>query len=168
MLKRYFPILQWLPNYKKDYLSGDIAAGLTVGVMLIPQGMAYAIIADLPPVFGLYAALVPQLVYAVLGTSRQLAVGPVAMDSLLVASGLGALAISGIDEYISMAIFLALFIGVIQLGLGLLRMGFLVNFSIKTRYQWFYLRGSHYYRAKPAKTYSRCKYRKKQPSACSS
>ncbi|VAW12204.1 Sulfate permease [hydrothermal vent metagenome] len=131
MLKRYFPILQWLPNYKKDYLSGDIAAGLTVGVMLIPQGMAYAIIADLPPVFGLYAALVPQLVYAVLGTSRQLAVGPVAMDSLLVASGLGALAISGIDEYISMAIFLALFIGIIQLGLGLLRMGFLVNFLSK-------------------------------------
>lgn len=131
MLKRYFPIFEWLPNYKKDYLSGDIAAGLTVGIMLIPQGMAYAIIADLPPVFGLYAALVPQLVYAVLGTSRQLAVGPVAMDSLLVASGLGALAISGIDEYVTMAIFLALFMGTIQLGLGLLRMGFLVNFLSK-------------------------------------
>ncbi len=131
MLKRYLPILNWLPNYKRAYLSGDISAGLTVGIMLIPQGMAYAMIAGLPPVFGLYASLVPQVIYAIMGTSRQLAVGPVAMDSLLVASGLGALALSGIDEYIAMAIFLALFMGVIQLGLGLLRMGFLVNFLSK-------------------------------------
>ena len=64
MLKRYFPILQWLPNYKKSYLAGDISAGITVGVMLIPQGMAYALIAGLPPVYGLYAALVPNLLYA--------------------------------------------------------------------------------------------------------
>lgn len=131
MLKRYLPILQWLPNYKKSYVSGDISAGLTVGIMLIPQGMAYAMIAGLPPVFGLYASLIPQVIYAIMGTSRQLAVGPVAMDSLLVASGLGALALSGIDEYIAMAIFLALFMGAIQLGLGLLRMGFLVNFLSK-------------------------------------
>ena len=131
MLKHYFPILQWLPGYKKSYLSGDIGAGLTVGVMLIPQGMAYAMIAGLPPVFGLYASLIPQVIYAIMGTSRQLAVGPVAMDSLLVATGLGALALSGIDEYIAMAIFLALFMGAIQLGLGLLRMGFLVNFLSK-------------------------------------
>ena len=96
--------------------------------MLIPQGMAYAMIAGLPPVFGLYASLIPQIIYAIMGTSRQLAVGPVAMDSLLVASGLGALALSGIDEYIAMAIFLALFMGTIQLTLGLMRMGFLVNF----------------------------------------
>ena len=73
--------------------------------------MAYAMIAGLPPVFGLYAALVPQIIYALMGTSRQLAVGPVAMDSLLVASGLGALALSGIEEYIAMALFLALFMG---------------------------------------------------------
>ena len=131
MLKRYLPILKWLPTYKRSYLSGDISAGLTVGIMLIPQGMAYAMIAGLPPVFGLYASLVPQVIYAIMGTSRQLAVGPVAMDSLLVASGLGALALSGIDEYIAMAIFLALFMGDIQLGLGLLRMGFLVNFLSK-------------------------------------
>ena len=128
MFKRYFPIFQWLPKYKKSYLSGDLSAGLTVGIMLIPQGMAYAMIAGLPPVFGLYASLVPQIIYAIMGTSRQLAVGPVAMDSLLVASGLGALALSGIDEYIAMAIFLALFMGAIQLSLGLFRMGFLVNF----------------------------------------
>lgn len=131
MLKRYIPILQWLPDYKKSYLPGDIFAGLTVGIMLVPQGMAYAMIAGLPPVFGLYASLVPQIIYAIMGTSRQLAVGPVAMDSLVVASGLGALALSGIDEYVAMAIFLALFMGTIQLLLGLLRMGFLVNFLSK-------------------------------------
>ncbi|MFL1896749.1 SulP family inorganic anion transporter [Aquimarina sp. 2-A2] len=131
MLKKYLPILQWLPKYQKEYLSGDLAAGITVGIMLIPQGMAYAMIAGLPPVFGLYASLIPQIIYALLGTSRQLAVGPVAMDSLLVASGLGALAISGIDQYIAMAIFLALFMGIIQLALGLFRMGFLVNFLSK-------------------------------------
>jgi SulP family sulfate permease len=130
-MKKYFPILSWLPEYGIASLKKDIPAGVTVGIMLIPQGMAYAMIAGLPPVFGLYAALIPQLIYAILGTSRQLAVGPVAMDSLLVASGLGALSISGLDEYVSMAIFLALFMGVIQLVMGMLRMGFLVNFLSK-------------------------------------
>ena len=131
MLKKVIPIFQWLPEYKKSYFSGDLVAGLTVGVMLIPQGMAYAMIAGLPPVFGLYASLIPQVIYAIMGTSRQLAVGPVAMDSLLVAAGLGALSLSGIDEYIAMAIFLSLFMGAIQLLLGVLRMGFLVNFLSK-------------------------------------
>lgn len=128
MLKRRFPILDWLPKYRKAYLYGDLTAGFTVGVMLIPQGMAYAMIAGLPPVFGLYAALIPQVVYALMGTSRQLAIGPVAMDSILVASGLGTLSIVGIENYISMAIFLALFMGAIQITLGVLKMGFLVNF----------------------------------------
>lgn len=122
---------QWLPRYSTKYLGSDISAGLTVGVMLIPQGMAYAMIAGLPPVYGLYAALVPQLVYALMGTSRQLSVGPVAMDSLLVASGLGALSLSGIEEYIQMAIFLAFFMGILQVVLGLLRFGFIVNFLAK-------------------------------------
>ncbi len=131
MLTRYFPVFEWLAKYEKSYLSGDISAGLTVGVMLVPQGMAYAMIAGLPPVFGLYASLIPQIIYAIMGTSRQLAVGPVAMDSLLVASGLGTLALTGIDEYIAMAIFLAFFMGTIQLLMGLLRMGFVVNFLSK-------------------------------------
>ena len=131
MLKKRLPIFQWLPAYKKSYFVGDLTAGLTVGIMLIPQGMAYAMIAGLPPVFGLYASLVPQIIYAIMGTSRQLAVGPVAMDSLLVAAGLGALSLSGIDEYIAMAVFLSLFMGAIQLLLGVLRMGFLVNFLSK-------------------------------------
>ena len=76
---QFIPILQWLPNYKKAHRSGDLSAGLTVGIMLIPQGMAYAMLAGLPPVFGLYASLIPQVIYALLGTSRQLSVAPVAM-----------------------------------------------------------------------------------------
>ena len=99
--------------------------------MLIPQGMAYAMIAGLPPVFGLYAALIPQVIYVIMGTSKQLAVGPVAMDSLLVASGLGALSLSGIEEYVTMAIFLSLFVGIIQFILGFLKFGFVVNFLSK-------------------------------------
>lgn len=127
-MRRFFPFLDWLPNYKKSYFSKDLVAGLTVGIILIPQGMAYAMIAGLPPVYGLYASLLPIMVYVFLGTSRQLAVGPVAMDSLLVAAGLGALAITGVENYIAMAIFLSFMVGVIQLFLGLFRMGFLVNF----------------------------------------
>ena len=67
MLKRYLPILDWLPKYKKAYWAGDVSAGITVGVMLIPQGMAYALIAGLPPVYGLYAALMPNFLYAFTG-----------------------------------------------------------------------------------------------------
>jgi len=130
-MKEYFPIFEWFPKLSKRSVQNDFIAGLTVGVMLVPQGMAYALLAGLPPVFGLYAALVPQIIYAMMGTSRQLSVGPVAMDSLLVASGLAALNLSGIDEYLSMAIFLAFFMGLIQIILGLLRMGFLVNFLSK-------------------------------------
>jgi len=109
----------------------DLPAGLTVGVMLIPQGMAYAMIAGLPVVYGLYAALVPQVVYAVMGTSRQLAVGPSAMDSLLVAAGLGTVAVAGSDRYIELALLLALMTGGIQLLLGSFRLGFLAHFISK-------------------------------------
>ena len=128
MLKRIFPFLSWIPSYKKEYIGGDLTAGITLGIMLIPQSMAYAMIAGLPPVYGLYAALMPQLVYAFMGTSRHLSVGPVAMDSLLVAAGLGALNIAGISDYIAMAIVLTFFMGILQLALGILKMGFLVNF----------------------------------------
>lgn len=128
MLKNIFPFLVWVHSYNYNSFKKDVLAGVTVGVLLIPQGMAYAFIAGLPPEFGLYAALTPQVVYAFLGTSRQLAVGPVALDSLIVASGLGTLAISGIDNYISMAIFLAFFMGILQILLGFLKFGFLVNF----------------------------------------
>jgi len=108
-----------------------LLAGITVAVLLIPQGMAYALIAGLPPIYGLYASLTPQIVYAVLGTSRQLAVGPVAMDSLLVAAGLGALSLVSPSQYIQLAIALALIMGGIQFLLGLFRMGFIVSFLSK-------------------------------------
>ncbi len=127
-LKNVIPLLSWLPDYNKKWLRGDLSAGLTVGVMLIPQGMAYAMIAGLPPIYGLYASIVPLILYAILGTSRQLAVGPVAMVSLLVAAGVGQLAETGSEMYIAFAITLALMVGVIQLALGLFRLGFLVNF----------------------------------------
>ncbi|MBT8306393.1 MAG: solute carrier family 26 protein [Maribacter sp.] len=127
-MQRYFPFLGWVSKYNRSFLFKDMVAGLTVGVILIPQGMAYAMIAGLPPVYGLYASVFPVLVYLFLGTSRQLAIGPVAMDSLLVAAGLGTLAITGIENYIALAIFLAFLVGVIQILFGLLRMGFLVNF----------------------------------------
>jgi SulP family sulfate permease len=130
-LKKYLPILSWLPNYtKQDFLS-DLPAGLTVGVMLIPQGIAYALIANLPAIYGLYAALLPQVIYAIFGTSRQLAVGPVAMDSLIVAAGITAIASVSEEQYVFMAIALAFMMGVIQLALGVFRLGFLVSFLSK-------------------------------------
>ena len=130
-LQRNLPILEWLPNYERTQLRGDVFAGLTVGVMLIPQGMAYALIAGLPPVYGLYASIVPTFLYAIFGTSRQLSVAPVAMDSLLVAAGVSVLAREGTDSYISFAILLAFFMGLFQILLGVFRMGFITNLLSK-------------------------------------
>ncbi|MGB5693620.1 MAG: sulfate permease [Flavobacteriaceae bacterium] len=129
-MRRYLPFIQWFADYSIKDIPKDILAGFTVGIVLIPQAMAYAMLAGLPPEFGLYASLIPLLIYVLLGTSGPLAIGPVAMDSLLVAIGLGALALSD-GEYIAMAIFLALIVGVIQLLMGILRMGYLVNFISK-------------------------------------
>lgn len=131
MIKKLLPIVDWLPGYSKSDFYQDLPAGITVGIMLVPQGMAYALIAGLPLVYGLYASLVPQVIYALTGTSRHLAVGPVAMDSLLVAAGLTAIAMVGTDRYIELAIALALMVGFIQLLLGILKAGFLVNFLSK-------------------------------------
>lgn len=127
-IKQLFPILEWAPNYKKKFLAGDLTAGITVGVMLIPQGMAYAMLAGLEPVHGLYAVTIPLLLYAFLGTSRQLAVGPVAMVSLLTAAGIGSLNVSDPEEYLLYAVTLAFLVGLIQFGMGVLRLGFVVNF----------------------------------------
>ena len=127
-IKETIPILQWLPAYKKAWLKNDLFAGITVGVILIPQGIAYATIAGLPPIYGLYTALIPQLVYAVMGTSRQLAVGPAAMDSLIVASGIGALATVGTENFIALSVLLAFLVGLFQFLFGLFHLGFLVNF----------------------------------------
>ena len=127
-VKNFIPMLDWVKNYRGTEFKGDLSAGLTVGVMLIPQGMAYAMIAGLPPIYGLYASTIPLILYAIFGTSRQLAVGPVAMVSLLTAAGIGAMAEGGTETYIALAIALALMVGVIQFLLGVFRLGFLVNF----------------------------------------
>lgn len=129
--KKNIPILDWLPNYKKAHLKGDVIAGITVAIILIPQGIAYALIAGLPPIYGLYTALVPQVIYAVFGTARQVAIGPVAMDSLIVATGVATLALTGSESYIAIAILLALIVGIIQFLMGVLRLGFIVNFLSK-------------------------------------
>ena len=128
LLKKNIPILEWLPSYKKSQLKGDIIAGITVAIILIPQGIAYALIAGLPPIYGLYAALLPQIMYAIFGSSRQVAIGPVAMDSLIVATGVSTLALAGSESYIAIAILLALLVGSIQLLMGVFRLGFIVNF----------------------------------------
>lgn len=126
--KKYFPFLEWLLNYQRADLPGDLLAGVIVAIMLIPQGMAYALLAGLPPQVGLYASILPLFVYGLLGSSRTLAVGPVAIVSLMVAAGVGPLAGGDASLYLQMAITLALLVGMIQLAMGMLRVGFLVNF----------------------------------------
>jgi SulP family sulfate permease len=122
------PIVGWLRDYQRADLGPDVLAGLTTAVMLVPQAMGYALLAGLPPIHGLYAALAPLLFYALLGTSRHLAVGPVAMDSILVAGAVGAIATIGTENYVVIAAALGLMVGGVQAGLGFLRAGFLVNF----------------------------------------
>ena len=128
LLHRFAPITKWGPNYDRRDLRSDLAAGLTIGAMLVPQGMAYALLAGLPPEIGLYASIVPVLVYAVFGTSRQLAVGPVAIVSLLTATALAPLFEQGSAGYVSAAALLALMVGAVHLVLGYGRLGFVVNF----------------------------------------
>jgi SulP family sulfate permease len=124
---RFLPAASWLRSYDRADLRPDLAAGITIAAMLVPQGMAYALLAGLPPEVGLYAATVPVLVYALLGTSRQLAVGPVAIVSLLTASALAPIVEEGSASYLAAAAVLALLVGVIHLVLGFGRLGFLVN-----------------------------------------
>lgn len=121
------PVLAWGPRYDRGDVRSDLAAGLTVGAMLVPQAMAYALLAGLPPEVGLYAATIPVVVYALFGTSRQLAVGPVAIVSLLTASALAPLVEEGSAGYLGAAALLALMVGVVHIVLGVGRLGFLVN-----------------------------------------
>ncbi len=126
-VKRLIPILDWAPSYRRADLRSDLAAGVTIGAMLVPQAMAYALLAGLPPAVGLYAATVPVLIYAVFGTSRQLAVGPVAIVSLLTATALAPLVEEGTAGYLAAAALLALMVGLLHLVLGAVRLGHLVN-----------------------------------------
>jgi sulfate permease, SulP family len=118
----------WLRDYRRAWLAGDLTAGLIVTVMLIPQSLAYAMLAGLPPQVGLYASILPLVAYAALGSSMTLAVGPVAVVSLMTASALQPLAQSGSAEYVTMAMQLALISGGMLLAFGALRLGFLAYF----------------------------------------
>ncbi len=126
--QRLVPALSWMGRYERADLKHDLVAGLTTAVMLVPQGMAYALLAGLPPIVGLYASVIPLVLYALFGSSRQLAVGPVAMVSLLVLGGVSALEPSSTAQFVAYAVLLALMVGVIQLVMGVVRAGFLVNF----------------------------------------
>lgn len=127
-LERVLPALRWVRSYRREDLRPDISAGLTVAVLLIPQSMAYAALAGLPPQAGLYAAVVSLVVYAALGSSSFISVGPVAIDSLLVAAAVGPLAAGDTERYVALAAALAVLTGVVQVTMGVLRLGALVNF----------------------------------------
>ncbi|NQV22253.1 MAG: hypothetical protein HQ511_12640 [Rhodospirillales bacterium] len=107
-LRRFIPALEWSARYRQEDLPADILAGVIVAIMLVPQAMAYALLAGLPPEIGLYASILPLIAYAAFGTSRTLAVGPVAIVSLMVASALQGLESVNEDAYPMMALLLAL------------------------------------------------------------
>ncbi|MFB2983656.1 SulP family inorganic anion transporter [Microseira sp. BLCC-F43] len=125
---RFFPILDWGLHYQREYLAGDLTAGIVVGTLLIPQAMAYALLAGLPPEIGLYASILPPIVYAFLGTSRLISVAPVALDSLMVGAAVAPLAAENTPQYLGLALLLALMIGAIDILMGIFRLGLLVNF----------------------------------------
>ena len=128
LLRRYLPILTWGAEYSRRTLTNDLIVAGIVTVMLIPQSLAYALLAGLPPQIGLYASMAPLVLYALFGTSRTLAVGPVAVASLMTAAAAGQFAVQGTPEYLGAAIALALISGLLLLAMGLLKLGFLANF----------------------------------------
>ncbi|MDZ7773859.1 MAG: sulfate permease [Balneolaceae bacterium] len=130
-LSRNLTILRWVGEYSPAHLRGDLAAGLSVGVILIPQSMAYAVLAGVPPVYGLYASVIPLMVYPLFGTSRHLAVGVVAIDMLVVAAGVSALAPASPQSYIALAVLLSFMAGLIQVAMSAARLGFIVNLLSK-------------------------------------
>lgn len=129
--KNKLTILKWLPDYSNNDLSADVKSGITVGVIEIPQVMAYAVIAGLSPIYGLYGSLIPLMIYPLFGTSRHLALGIVATDMIIIASGASAIADPGTDRYVSVVLLLTFFVGAVHIILSLLRMGWLVNLLSK-------------------------------------
>ncbi|KAL8093339.1 hypothetical protein AgCh_035279 [Apium graveolens] len=128
-IEMFVPCYRWIRIYNwNDYLQADLMAGVTVGVMLVPQSMSYAKLAGLQPIYGLYSGFVPIFVYAIFGSSRQLAIGPVALVSLLVSNVLGSIVDPSDDLYTELAILLALMVGIMECVMGLLRLGWLIRF----------------------------------------
>lgn len=128
MLAKIFPFITWFEGYNSSKFKLDLVAGITVALVLIPQSMAYAKLAGLPPYYGLYAAFLPPMIAALFGSSRQLSTGPVAVVSLMTAASLETLATAGSKEFIAYAIMLSLTVGIFQLILGVFRLGLVVNF----------------------------------------
>jgi MFS superfamily sulfate permease-like transporter len=128
ILSAFFPFLNWFRHYRTAFLRLDLISGITVALVLIPQSMAYAQLAGLPPYYGLYAAFLPPMLAALFGSSRQLATGPVAVVSLMTATALEPLATAGSEMFIVYAVLLALLVGAFQFTLGVLRLGIVVNF----------------------------------------
>ena len=128
LIKSYLPILEWGAKYNSKTFSNDLIVALIVTMMLIPQSLAYALLAGLPPEIGLYASMAPLVLYAIFGTSRALAVGPVAVASLMTAAAAGQIASQGTPEYIGVAIALAMVSGLLMIAMGFLKLGFLANF----------------------------------------
>ncbi len=129
LLLRIFPFLLWLKDYRFSFFKSDLVAGITVALVLIPQSMAYAILAGLPPVIGLYTAAITPAIAALWGNLRQLSTGPFAILSLLVFTTLSQVATPGSQDYFEMAILLTLIIGVINLIIGFFRLSFIVSFT---------------------------------------
>ncbi|HMB76545.1 MAG TPA: SulP family inorganic anion transporter, partial [Kiloniellaceae bacterium] len=127
MLTRILPGLTWLHGYDRNLFQSDGLAALIVTIMLIPQSLAYALLAGLPPQVGLYASMLPLLGYALFGSSNALAVGPVAVVSLMTATAVGKIAVAGSPEYLSAALALAALSGVMLAAMGLLRLGALAS-----------------------------------------
>jgi SulP family sulfate permease len=130
-IKNQLNILDWLPNYTKQDFAGDLKSGATVGVIEIPQAMAYAVIAGLSPIYGLYGSLIPLLIYPLFGTSRHLALGIVATDMIIIASGASMVAAPGTDKYVTAVLLLTMLVGLVHIAMSLFRMGFLVNLLSK-------------------------------------
>ena len=128
MFVQYLPVLTWGRTYTRQSFTNDLTAAIIVTIMLIPQSLAYAMLAGLPPQMGLYASILPITLYAVFGTSRSLAVGPVAVVSLLTAASISRIATPGSDDYIVAAIALAFLSGVLLVAMGVFRLGFMANF----------------------------------------
>lgn len=128
MLHRIFPFINWFKDYKFTHFRLDFISGLTVALVLIPQSMAYAQLANLPAYYGLYAAFLPPMIASMFGSSRQLATGPVAIVSLMTAAALEPIATAGTEAYILYAILLCLMIGIFQFLLGVFRLGLIINF----------------------------------------
>src|SRR5690606_14572799 len=127
-LADYLPILDWGRRYSRATLTNDIVAAIIVTIMLIPQSLAYAMLAGLPAEIGLYASILPLVAYAAFGTSRSLAVGPVAVVSLMTASAIGEIAVQGTPAYLAAALLLAFLSGAMLITMGLFKLGFVANF----------------------------------------